>query len=80
MVFENGQCLQDHLRDNVRCQIRDSSSEGISLEKEKLLKSRKRYLNETEEEKWKRIYRILFGNVDENDIPSPCEYVSLFVR
>lgn len=76
--FETEQRLQEHLRYRVRCEIRDPSSEGISPETEKLLRSKKRHLNETEEEKWKRIYRILFGNVDENDIPSPCEYLSLF--
>jgi hypothetical protein len=46
---------------------------GIDKEVEKKLRQKKRKKGQSEVEKWKDIYRILFPDVPENQIPSPCE-------
>jgi hypothetical protein len=44
---------------------------------EQSLKSRKRPGRDlSEEEKWRRVFKILFPHVLDDDIPSPCKFVS----
>jgi hypothetical protein len=46
--------------------------EGITPTVERVLKSRKKsYPNQSEKERWKDVYRILFPN---EDVPSPCKF------
>jgi hypothetical protein len=44
------------------------------------LKSKKRSQNyQSEEDKWKGVYAILFPDVREADMPDPCEFNALSV-
>jgi hypothetical protein len=46
--------------------------EGITPENEKRLKSKKKsHPNQTDEDRWRDIYRLLFPS---EDVPSPCEW------
>lgn len=48
--------------------------EGFDKAQERKLKSKKRNAGvQTEEEKWKGVYRILFPDDAEEDMPSPCK-------
>jgi hypothetical protein len=47
--------------------------DGISAEDEQKLRSRKRrHPNQSDEDTWRDVYRILFPN---EEIPSPCEFM-----
>jgi hypothetical protein len=46
--------------------------EGMTAEQEKKLKSRKS-ITQSEEVKWKNVYRILFPDEEETSFPSPCK-------
>lgn len=48
--------------------------DGITKEQEKSLKSRKRPRGQTEADRWRDMYRILFCCDDEPVIPSPCKF------
>ena len=45
---------------------------GFSKEQERILR-RKRKLAGSEETKWRAMYKVLFPDDDDSDIPSPCE-------
>lgn len=71
-TFETDQDLRNHLRSPHECEISGSPPEGISAEQEKLLKSRKRTSHRmSEEDKWRRIYQIVFPDISNDDVPSP---------
>jgi len=77
--FEVEEDLQLHARAPTPCQIREPEPiDGFTQDQEKRLRSRKKKPGEelTEPEKWRAMYRILFPDVAEDDIPSPCEYPS----
>ncbi|OJD31267.1 zinc finger c2h2-type protein [Diplodia corticola] len=65
-TFESEAQLRDHTRILVPCPLSpDKHGEGITLEQEKALKSKKRTTKSginTDEEKWKDVYTILFPN------------------
>ena len=66
-----------HARAPTPCQIREPEPlDGFTQDQEKRLRSRKKKPGEelTEPEKWRAMYRILFPDMAEDDIPSPCEY------
>lgn len=46
--------------------------DGFSKEQERILR-RKRKLAGSEERKWREMYKVLFPDDDEADVPSPCE-------
>jgi hypothetical protein len=48
--------------------------EGFDVEQGEKLRQRKRSPGQTEEEKWKEVYHILFLDEDEADIPEPCKF------
>jgi hypothetical protein len=51
--------------------------EGFDEAQERSLKSRKRPGRElSEDDKWRRVFKILFPHVSDDDIPSPCKFVS----
>jgi hypothetical protein len=54
-----------------------STSQQIEgIDREQLKKLRKRSPQyRTDEDKWRHIYQILYPEVYESDVPSPCEYV-----
>lgn len=70
--FGNKILLDHHVRKAERCVERPPQEEGLDYNQEKSLRCRKRTSNTSEEEKWKRVYRICFPDVAEADIPSPC--------
>jgi hypothetical protein len=63
-IFDTEQQLESHMkaaRSDMCPVIPGQPPEGISPKTEKLLRSRKKSRkNETDEERWKNIYRILF--------------------
>ncbi|RDL29978.1 uncharacterized protein BP5553_10605 [Venustampulla echinocandica] len=71
-TFKNQQQLDTHLTVAAQeiCEIRPGNSpEGITPEIERRLRSRKKsHPNQTDEERWKDIYKLLFPNAT---VPSP---------
>lgn len=67
--------MKEHQRAPQGCEVRDEIvAEGLSPEQEKKLKSRKRSRpDQTEGDKWREIYMILFPDDDPLKIPTPCE-------
>jgi hypothetical protein len=53
--------------------------EGLNPEQGLLLRSRKRKGNSSEEGKWRDIFRILFEDVDDDEIPSPCRLIRVLL-
>lgn len=76
-TFPNEPTLREHQRDPRGCEIREQIPlEGFDKDQERRLKSKKRSLvYQSEEDKWKGVYRILFPDDDEADMPSPCKCV-----
>ncbi|KAI3557421.1 hypothetical protein CABS03_12006 [Colletotrichum abscissum] len=72
--FETHLALQAHARSLDACDVREPEVlDGITQDQEKKLRSRKKTsIKElTEAEKWIQVYRILFPDVREREIPSP---------
>jgi hypothetical protein len=68
--------LEAHERNLETCDLKvkfEDPSRGFNKIQESQLKSRKRRADQTEEEKWKHIYLILFSG-EEMSIPYPCKY------
>jgi hypothetical protein len=78
-VFQNPEDLDGHFVAVTSCELRlIKPAEGITSTLEKQLRSRKKACrDETEEERWKRIYEILFPI---EPAPSPCEYIFLMLK
>jgi hypothetical protein len=71
-MFDADTDLSTHLR-SQDCQLSAPQPvEGIERETLKVLRKRSPALR-LEEDKWRDVYRLLFPNVDETDIPSPCK-------
>lgn len=72
-TFSTDLILREHQRDPSGCEVREQVPvEGFDKDQEQQLKSKKRsqtYL--TEEEKWKAVYRILFPDDRDEDMPTP---------
>ncbi|EXF83717.1 hypothetical protein CFIO01_07125 [Colletotrichum fioriniae PJ7] len=72
--FETQLALQAHARSLDACDVREPEFlDGITQDQEKKLRSRKKTSAKelTEAEKWTQVYRILFPDVREREIPSP---------
>ncbi|KXH52354.1 hypothetical protein CNYM01_02170 [Colletotrichum nymphaeae SA-01] len=72
--FETQLALQAHARSLDACDVREPEVlDGITQDQEKKLRSRKKTSAKelTEAEKWIQVYRILFPDVREREIPSP---------
>ncbi|KAF4955691.1 hypothetical protein FGADI_4384 [Fusarium gaditjirri] len=71
--FKDEQCYMDHLRTEEACPLREMEYvEGLDATQERSLKSRKRPDRElSEDDKWRRVFKILFPHVLDDDIPSP---------
>ncbi|KXH48476.1 hypothetical protein CSIM01_04855 [Colletotrichum simmondsii] len=72
--FETQMALQAHARSLDACDVREPEVlDGITQDQEKKLRSRKKTSAKelTEAEKWIQVYRILFPDVREREIPSP---------
>ncbi|UQC83607.1 uncharacterized protein CLUP02_09101 [Colletotrichum lupini] len=74
-LFKTEAEVGTHLKAQTLCNVvqGEDSVEGFDAAQEKLLKSKKRRKGvETEEDKWREIFKILFPS--HRDIPDPCEY------
>jgi hypothetical protein len=74
--------LRDHQRSIQPCEVREEEPiEGFDKDQEKKLKSRKRSCPEqSEEDKWREVFRILFPDDEPSIMPSPCEFMTLLFQ
>lgn len=74
-TFTNDLALREHQRDPSGCELREQIPlEGFDKEQEKRMKSKKgSQMHHSEIEKWKAVYRILFPDDHDADMPSPCK-------
>ena len=75
-MFLTKQQLDDHLRQDVPCQVRVLSEEEslcITYEQEQQLRKRARKGKGKDDERWVSIFRMIFPDVPEHQIPSPCK-------
>ncbi|RYO42753.1 hypothetical protein AA0111_g398 [Alternaria arborescens] len=72
-TFTNDVALREHQRDPSGCELREQIPlEGFDKEQEKRMKSKKgSQMHHSEIEKWKAVYRILFPDDNDADMPSP---------
>jgi hypothetical protein len=70
--------LREHQRDLRGCEVREQIPlEGFDKDQERRLKSKKRsQVYQSEEDKWKGVYRILFPDDGEGDMPAPCKLLT----
>ena len=62
-----------HLQEAEPCQrSKFEPPSGIGKDVEKVLRGKKRTRHQTDAEKWKDIYRVLFPDVPSDQIPQPC--------
>jgi hypothetical protein len=76
-TFETEDAMKKHSRRDPPCPISSSSPEeyqGIDKDKATQLRSRKYPRNQTAEERWIAIYKILVPDDEESSFPEPCEY------
>jgi hypothetical protein len=74
-AFETETDRDDHMRSQEQCSVRDPPPRrnGFNASQRDQLKSRpKGYKLMSEPQKWRYVYKILFPEVDDADIPSPC--------
>jgi hypothetical protein len=73
--FQLEEELEAHTRQPEPCRLNsepdNDPSRGINKAQEVQLRSRKRRSNQTEEDKWRDIYLILFPG-EEHSMPYPC--------
>lgn len=77
-TFVNPKALEEHLQADEGCVPKKGplGHLGITPEQRVQLKSRKRGdgdVNQTEEDKWIKVYLLLFS-VPRAEVPSPCEF------
>lgn len=73
--FENDEELTKHIRGEASCEVRERKVfDGITKEQQAALRSRKHLLFRglSEEDQWRRIYRIIFPEAMDANTPSPC--------
>ena len=74
-MFDTETELTSHSRSQDICELGNADLvEWCDKEQEKKLRSRKRPLGQTEEDRWREMYRILFPFDDDLTIPSPCTF------
>ncbi|KAF2830185.1 hypothetical protein CC86DRAFT_403493 [Ophiobolus disseminans] len=73
MTFENESQITDHSRSMDMCIVTDTlPPEGFDKDQEKELKKRKKMFRaESEEQKWKIVYLILFPDTALTELPTP---------
>lgn len=76
-TFDAESDLANHLR-SAQCSVNEPQPiEGIDRETLKVLRKRSPAFR-LEEDKWRDVYLLLFPEVEEEDIPSPCAYLPFF--
>lgn len=73
-TFDNQQILNAHITVDATeiCQVKPGHPpDGLTPEMERKLRSRKKaHRDQTDEDRWRDMYRLLFPN---EDVPSPCK-------
>ncbi|KAK3989059.1 hypothetical protein QBC44DRAFT_370430 [Cladorrhinum sp. PSN332] len=70
--FTSDEDLETHSRAAQACAVRTfDKPEGFTKDQERLLKKKRKSESSDDSDKWRAMYRILFPDDDENDIPSP---------
>jgi hypothetical protein len=74
-TFASESLLTEHSRATDGCEKRDAiPMDGFNKDQERALKCRKAMFQaNTEAEKWKHVYLILFPDAVLGEIPSPCK-------
>jgi hypothetical protein len=71
--FTNISALNEHQRATQTCELRErSATEEITKKQEKQLRKRNNDSSQSEEDKWRDVYKILFPG--DAEVPSPCQY------
>ncbi|KAH8900492.1 hypothetical protein GQ53DRAFT_632762, partial [Thozetella sp. PMI_491] len=81
--FPDDETLRQHRRADVPCSVKPEPSwlQGLDRTKTDMLKRRpKKSEQQTEEEKWITVYKIIFPDVEDALIPSPCKFLLLANR
>jgi len=79
--FEDKLALDAHFARDEACKVRRPlpQMDGFDEKQEAQLKSRKRSVVPLSEvEKWRQVYSILFPQVPQEHVPSPCEFQAYF--
>lgn len=78
MEFISVDNVMDHLAGEERCNQRDPrerrDTQSISTSQEKQLKSKRGMRGSSQEERWRKVYRIVFVLEESADTPSPCKF------
>jgi uncharacterized C2H2 Zn-finger protein len=74
IVFDNQTQLTKHSRSTSSCTMNDAKPPvGFDVDQGKALRGRKTMFRaQSEEEKWKIVYLILFPDTALGELPSPC--------
>jgi hypothetical protein len=79
-TFEKIKDMNLHIQDDERCQKRtrkEDDSEGFTVEQEQQLRSRENLKGKTQDIRWREVFTILFPDIEEDEIPDPCELASI---
>jgi hypothetical protein len=76
VIFDTETDLARHVKQEVRCDLRESPSEEetlfITQDQEKELKKRSSR-KKGDKERWNNVFRVIFPDVPVDQIPSPCK-------
>jgi hypothetical protein len=75
-IYPTTKDLNLHIKDDDRCNKRtaeEDESEGFTPEQEQQLRSRENLKGKGHDTRWREVFKILFPDVDDDDIPDPCE-------
>lgn len=73
-VFESDELRDEHAVQEISCQVgKPEPVDGYTKKQETQLRSRKRPKGQTDEDRWRDMYRILFLDGHDGDVPSPCK-------
>lgn len=75
LFFKDQDQLNIHISAAKICERRNGQlTEGITPSTEKRIRSRKKpSVEQTDGDRWRYIYRMLFPTVPDEDVPSPCK-------
>jgi hypothetical protein len=74
VTFESESDLSAHSREEPQCHIKAVPEElqGFDYDQEKKLRSRKYPKEQSQQDRWIGMYKILFPKDEESRIPEPC--------
>lgn len=75
--FKVEEDLQVHYRRSDICHVVALESfQGIDKKQEAILRSRKKSKDQSESDRWRSMYTVLFPDDEEDLIPSPCKLLA----